>query len=198
LKNTDAKEFEVSFVYGVESSQSSYDYIIDMEDWILYYVSKSTTCVGERKPSSNFLRNEAEEVINSDRDAGLVEVRYPPDGEVSHMVACDPRPPRSHGCAVWHTRILITSVGLSMADVQYDTLILLSNYLNNGTFIQDIPDVISTTYLGPNPDAQTILREEEPVHDDISPPESEGTSDSVSLLVLTLIGITGVVLFPII
>mmetsp|Transcript_22807 Transcript_22807/g.40886 ORF Transcript_22807/g.40886 Transcript_22807/m.40886 type:complete len:162 (-) Transcript_22807:57-542(-) len=139
------------------------------------------------KSSSHFLRSGVDD-DNDHGPAGVVKVRYPQEGEISSMTTCDPRV-ISQGCAVWNTRLVIASVGLSVSEVHRDTLIALSNSLNNGTFVEYVPDLISTTYLGPQPDAQ-IIHEPEPSDDNYRP----SGSTAISLLV-PLLGAAGVAFF---
>ena len=156
-------EFELSFIYAVESMQPNYAYIDDLEDWILYYVAKATLydCSVD-KSASQFLRSNA--VVEDDHVAdevefsGVVKVRYPQDGHgiTVRTSECDPTSSVAKGCAVWSTRLVLSTVELSVPTVHGDMLQLLSDSLNNGTFVEYIPDLISTAYLGPNPVALAV------------------------------------------
>ena len=45
--------------------------------------------------------------------------------------------------------MLITSVGVQTSEVRNDILRLLLTAFNNGTFVDTIHEIVSTTYLGP-------------------------------------------------
>ena len=173
-------EFELSFIYAVESTREKYDYIDDLEDWILYFIAKSTlSCADANSP--HLLRSPKEDG-RQPLPAGVVKVQHSQDGEVTSRTACDPVAPFSTGCAIWRTRIVITSLGLPVSEVRHDTLLSLLKSLNNGTFafVKYMPDIISTTYLGPHPDAWTIAKLE---NVDKHPPQKEGTT---TLLIITV------------
>jgi len=155
LASQSMDEFEISFVYGVESARADYAYIGDLEDWILYTVAKSTLhCLDEGR--SHFLRSATTGENDVSLSAGVEKISYPRDGEISSRTPCDPVSPAAKGCAVWHTRLVISSVGLSLPEVRRGALQTLSNSFDNNTFVGHVPDLISTAYLGPHIDDQVM------------------------------------------
>lgn len=74
-------EFDVAFVFGVETTTSSYDYIDDLEILVLDFVSASVLeCIDDEEQSLQLLRRE--DTIPS---RGVVRVRYPPQGKITSM-----------------------------------------------------------------------------------------------------------------
>ena len=151
--------------------QSNYAYIDELEDWILYYVAEATLggCSIDETASQLLRSNTVAEDDHKADEAefsGVVKVRYPQDGHdvTVRTSECDPTSSVAKGCAVWSTRLVLSSVELSVPVVHRDTLQLLSDSLNNGTFVEHIPDLISTVYLGPNPGALTVQEEVEVVN----------------------------------
>ena len=45
--------------------------------------------------------------------------------------------------------MLVSSVGMPIAEIHIDVLQVLSNAFNNGTLVEAIPEVIKAMYLGP-------------------------------------------------
>lgn len=155
MSSQDGDEFEVSFLYSVESSQPSYEYIDDLEDWILYYVANKTalSCAGVDGGTSYVLPAGRE----GKSRAGVIKVRYPEDGEsTSIRGSCDQVSSIVKACAIWRTKLVITSVGLSVADIHRDALMTIRDAFEDGTFLRGIPGLIDISYLGPHPDALTI------------------------------------------
>jgi hypothetical protein len=78
------EEFELSFVYGVESSSHDvYEYTDDLENLVLDFVASTVLiCAGESDtytvpvPRSQHLAGEM-------RDLGVVRIRYPEYGEIT-------------------------------------------------------------------------------------------------------------------
>ena len=197
-------EFEVSFVYAVESRQTNYDYMKDLEDWILYYVAESIlSCDGDKISSQFLLRSGSIELDDNDEPhrslGGVIKVRYPQDGSeiTSQTSECDPTLSDAKGCTVWSTRLLITSVGLHVSDVHHEMLHLISNALNNGTFVESVPDLIKTAYLGPQLDSSASATT---VSDDHGEDVVDNTKQSMWSLVffipIVVLGVIGIVFFP--
>eukprot|EP00970_Alexandrium_tamarense_P009421 scaffold1880_cov207-Alexandrium_tamarense.AAC.3 len=146
-------EFQLSFVYGVEYTTSNHDsFINDMEDWILYYVaSSSLKCFGgNHQQQSSLLRGEVDEI----GAAGVTKILYPSDdGDITSTITCDPISAQAQGCSIFNTRMLVTSVGVPIHNVRNKILAVLADALNNGTFVEYIPEIVTTAYLGPEVEA---------------------------------------------
>lgn len=50
------------------------------------------------------------------------------------------------------TKLLVTSVGVPVSKVHSDVLMLLNDAFKEGLFVDIIPDLILTNYLGPDPE----------------------------------------------
>lgn len=48
-----------------------------------------------------------------------------------------------------NSRMLVTSVSVRISEVRSGILQILLNAFNNGTFVDAIPEIVATTYLGP-------------------------------------------------
>ena len=196
-------EFELSFVYAVESRQTNHDYMNDLEDWILYYVAESTLSCDDGKIASQILlRSGSTEVDDNNEPQSpggrVIKVRYPQDGNeiTSQTSDCDPTLSDAKGCTVWSTRLLITSIGLPASNVHHEILNLISNALNNGTFVENVPDLIKTVYLGPQLDSLAVTT----VHDDhgevVVDKKKQSMWSLVFFIPIVALGVIGIVFFP--
>jgi len=199
-------EFEVSFVYAVESRQPNYDYMKDLEDWILYYVAETTLSCDDDKISSQFLLRSGGELENDYNDeqqrslGGVIKVRYPQDGSeiTSQTSECDPTLSDAKGCKVWSTRLVISSIELLVSDVHHEILHLISNALNNGTFVESVPDLIKTVYLGPQLDSSAAVTVNND-HDEVIVDNTKQRQSMWSLVFfipIVVLGVIGIVFFP--
>lgn len=66
---------------------------------------------------------------------------------------CDPTLPQAEGCAILTSKMLVTSVGVSVADVHRDILEVLADGFRENVLIEFLPELLSTSYLGPDLDA---------------------------------------------
>jgi len=195
-------EFEISFVYAVESRQTNHDYMNDLEDWILYYVAESTLSCDDDKISSQFLLRSSS-LLDNDNDeprshGGVIKVRYPQDGNeiTSQTSECDPTLSNAKGCTVWSTRLIVSSVGLPVSDVHHEILHLISNALNNGTFVESVPDLIKTVYLGPQLDSSASATTVSDDHGEVVVDEKQSMWSLVFFVPIVVLGVIGIVFFP--
>jgi hypothetical protein len=197
-------EFELSFVYAVESRQTNHDYMNDLEDWILYYVAESILSCDDDKIASQFLlRSSSTEVDDNDGPqrslGGVIKVRYPQDGSeiTSQTSECDSTLSDAKGCTVWSTRLMITSMGLPVSDVHHEILHLISNAMNNGTFVESVPDLIKTVYLGPQLDSSAASAVRDDDHGKVVVDNTKQSMWSLVLFIPILaLGAIGIVFFP--
>jgi len=196
-------EFELSFVYAVESRQTNHDYMNDLEDWILYYVAESTlSCDDDKISSQILLRSSSTEVDDNDEPqrslGGVIEVRYPQDGSeiTSQTSKCDPTLSDAKGCTVWSTRLVISSFGLPLSAVHQEILHLISNALNNGTFVESVPDLIKTVYLGPQLDSSAAATVSDDHGEAIVDKKKQSMWSLVFFIPIVVLGVIGIVFFP--
>jgi len=196
-------EFEISFVYAVESRQTNHDYMNDLEDWILYYVAESTLSCDDDKISSQFLLRSGSVLENGDNDEiqslrGVIKVRYPQDGgEITSQTSeCDPTLSDAKGCTVWSTRLLVSSVGLPVSDVHHEILHLISVALNNGTFVENVPDLFKTVYLGPQLDSSASATTVSDDHGEVIVDNKQSMWSLVFFIPIVVLGVIGIVFFP--
>jgi hypothetical protein len=76
------EEFELSFVYGVESSSNDVcEYTDDLENLVLDFVASTVLiCTGE---SDTFAVQRSQHLAGEIRDSGVVRIRYPEYGEIT-------------------------------------------------------------------------------------------------------------------
>ena len=65
-------------------------------------------------------------------------------------------PSRAKSCAILNTKLLVTSGGRSKSEVHRTILLALTNALNQSKFIESIPNLTTTSYLGPDPESMTL------------------------------------------
>jgi hypothetical protein len=65
-------------------------------------------------------------------------------------------PSRAKSCAILNTKLLVTSAGASKSEVHHTILLALTNALNQSKFIESIPNLTTTSYLGPDPESMTL------------------------------------------
>ena len=87
----------------------------------------------------------------------VVRVRYPSEGAISAVSDCDPVSPEAGGCAVLSTTLYVTtSPGADGPRVHRDVLTVLDDALRGDAFVGAVPDVVVTSYLGPDPEAASL------------------------------------------
>ena len=137
---------ELTFVYGVESTEPTSNLVGDIEDWIIYYIAKSSLgCVLETQ-SGSFLRgNETSKLAGA-----ITKIEYRPDNSTTWS-RCLPESTEASDCAVLRSTLIVVSRGVPVANLRRGLLADVSHLVNNGTLMIDIPHIISMSYLGPDP-----------------------------------------------
>ena len=194
-------EFELSFVYAVESRQRNHDYMKDLEDWILYYVAESILSCDDDEISSQILLRSGSVLEHGNDEplslGGVIKVRYPQDGSEitsqNQTGECDPTLSDAKGCKVWSTRLVISSIGLPVSDVHHEILHLISVALDNGTFVESVPDVIKTIYLGPHLDSSAAVQDD---HGEVDVDKKQSMWSLVFFIPIVVLGVIGIVFFP--
>lgn len=69
---------------------------------------------------------------------------------------CDPVLPLGKECGILANKLLVTSVGVPITEVHREILTLLSNAFQQNIFVEFIPGLLTTTFLGPDPEALII------------------------------------------
>ena len=96
------------------------------------------------------------------------------------------------------TKLLVTSVGVPINKVHSDVLMLLNDAFQEGAFVDIIPELLVTSYLGPDPEefvVETVA---------LPPSNSEGGTKkssrtiavSFSIVVVVLAGLVACFSFP--
>lgn len=137
---------ELTFVYGVESTEPTDKLVGDIEDWIIYYIAKSSLgCVLEAQSGSSLRGNE------TSRFAGAITKIEYSQGNSTTWSRCLPESIKASDCAVLRSTLIVVSRGVPAADLRLGILADISQLVNNGTLMIDIPHIISMSYLGPDP-----------------------------------------------
>jgi len=148
-------EFDVTFVFGVETTTSSYDYIDDLEIVVLDFVSASVLeCIDDKEQSVQLLRRD--DTIPS---RGVVRVRYPSQGKITTIARCESTLPNAQGCAVFTLKLLITVIDMPESEVHGDILNLLADAMDKRIFEEIVPELITLNYLGPDPGEEVVISE---------------------------------------
>ena len=152
------EEFEVTFVYGVETSTSSRRFVGGIEDAVLDYVATNVLRCADDGDSPPRLRSGGAPAVGAPDAAGeVVRVRYPSEGAISAVSDCDPVTSEAGGCAVLSTTLYVTTLaGADGPRVHRDVLTVLDDALRGDAFIGTVPDVVVTSYLGPDPEAASL------------------------------------------
>ncbi len=74
---------------------------------------------------------------------------------------CDPESSQAQVCAIMNTKLLVTSTGVPNSKVHTDVLKLLSDAFREEIFLEFIPELLTASYLGPDPEAFMVLSETE-------------------------------------
>jgi hypothetical protein len=70
---------------------------------------------------------------------------------------CDPRTTSQvQGCAILNTKLLVSSIGAPISKVHSDILSVLSGAFRDNSFVYIIPELLDTSFLGPDPEALTL------------------------------------------
>lgn len=146
----------MSFEYGIESTSKDVSDLIDeMESLILDFVATSALrCAREGNAQAVQLRSGGKDAIGY---AGVVRIRYPVYGEVTSITNCDPRTAtHAQGCEILNSKLLVTSIGVSISKIHSDIITVLSDAFRENIFIEFIPELLDTFFLGPDPEAMTL------------------------------------------
>jgi len=164
----------MSFVYGVETSSAmvSYSFVDGLEGLILDVVAASVLrCVyGGAASSGGGNSTQRSKLRRIGGDAKIVRVRYAPAPHAT--TTCDPLSPQAEGCAVLTTHLLVTTAGGAVPVPKMHNVILtvIVDAFSENIFAEFIPELLSTSYLGPDPGAltfsnkQTTLEERQKTH----------------------------------
>ena len=60
------------------------------------------------------------------------------------------------------TRLLVTASGAAMAEAHEGVLTVLANAFSENIFTEIIPELMSTSYLGPDPEALALSKDTQP------------------------------------
>ena len=94
------------------------------------------------------------------------------------------------------TKLLVTSVGVPINKVHSDVLMLLNDAFQEGAFVDIIPELLVTSYLGPDPEEFVVVA--------LPPSNSEGGTKkssrtiavSFSIAIVVLAGLVACFSFP--
>jgi hypothetical protein len=213
-----SQEIEISFLYGVQSKTVDHFYLEELEGLILDFLRVSIVmCLddGERAAPQVWKIDDQQDA------AGVIRVRYPEIEDVSTIckfdplsfgfllfyiiltdaslfqktAQCDPTLVDAKGCIMLSTKLLVTSVGVPIIKVHSDVLMLLNDAFQEGAFVDIIPELLVTSYLGPDPEEFTVA---------LPPSNSEGGTKkssrtiavSFSIAVVVLAGLVACFSFP--
>jgi hypothetical protein len=190
-----SQEIEISFLYGVQSKTVDHFYLEELEGLILDFLRVSIVmCLddGERAAPQVWKIDDQQDA------AGVIRVRYPEIEDVSTISQCDPTLVDAKGCIMLSTKLLVTSVGVPIIKVHSDVLMLLNDAFQEGAFVDIIPELLVTSYLGPDPEefvVETVA---------LPPSNSEGGTKkssrtiavSFSIAIVVLAGLVACFSFP--
>ena len=74
---------------------------------------------------------------------------------------CEPESSQAQVCAILNTKLLVTSIGVPNAKVHTDVLKLLSDAFREEIFLEFMPELLTASYLGPDPEALILSSEAE-------------------------------------
>ena len=74
---------------------------------------------------------------------------------------CEPESSQAQVCAILNTKLLVTSIGVPNTKVHTDVLKLLSDAFREEIFLEFIPELLTASYLGPDPEALILSSEAE-------------------------------------
>jgi len=69
---------------------------------------------------------------------------------------CDPTSAQALGCVVLNTKVLVTSMGVSVSDIHRDILAVLKDAFEENILVEYTPEILTTSYVGPDPDAMNL------------------------------------------
>ena len=153
--NKDEAIDELTFVYGVESTEPTYELVDDIEDWIIYYIAKSSLGCVLGTQSASFLRgNETSGFVGA-----ITKIEYSQDNSTTWS-RCLPESIEASDCAVLRSTLIVASRGVPATDLRRSILADISQLVNNGTLINDVPNIVTMSYLGPDPQRRKRRRAE--------------------------------------
>ena len=100
-----------------------------------------------------------------------------------------------------NTKLLVTSVGVPLNKVHSDVLMLLNDAFEEGAFVDIIPELLVTSYLGPDPEefqlkSETIASSPPPSNSEGGSKSSRVIAVSFSIAVVVLAGLVACFSFP--
>ena len=102
---------------------------------------------------------------------------------------CDPRTPsQGQGCEILNTRLLVTSIGAPISKVHTDILTVLSDAFRENIFIEFIPELLDTSFLGPDPEAMTVSAAAADADDSADADNAAGSDTTRTWVVALTIG----------
>lgn len=84
----------------------------------------------------------------------------------------------ARGCAILSSKLFVSSIGVPISKVHSDIIEMLSYAIREETFVDFIPELLTTTFLGPDPEALTLDSEIIAIN--------TGRSDSINAWVIAL------------
>jgi len=181
-------EFEVSFVYGVESSEEDHGtYLDDLETLILDYIATSVLhCGSDAHQSVQLRKKRSGGKVIVDDTSHVVRIRYPEFGQITSVcksfddclfsyspdlstnivfcslpkstAKCDPTLSQAKGCVMLETELLVTTIDSTSTseEVHHNILHSLQDAFKKNVFTEFMPELITTSYLGPEPDVSML------------------------------------------
>ena len=171
VSETDIDEYEVSFEYGVDSTSNTIHFIDELGRMILDFLAISVMRCSETGQT----RSQGGSVVS------IILAN-------TEVWSCDPY---EQGCGVLNTKLLITSSGLATSHVHRDILSVLQESFKEGVFTEFIPELTTTSYLGPEPEVFLFVESEETINEENN---AAGIIFRVSCAFLILFGVSVVVL----
>jgi len=171
VSETDIDEYEVSFEYGVDSTSNTIHFIDELGRMILDFLAISVMRCSETGQT----RSQGGSVVS------IILAN-------TEVWSCDPY---EQGCGVLNTKLLITSSGLATSHVHRDILSVLQESFKEGMFTEFIPELTTTSYLGPEPEVFSFIESEETINEESN---AAGIIFRVSCAFLILFGVSVLVL----
>ena len=84
----------------------------------------------------------------------------------------------ARGCEILSSKLVVSSIGVPISKVHSDIIEMLSYAIREETFVDFIPELLTTTFLGPDPEALTLDSENAVIN--------TGRSDSINAWVIAL------------
>lgn len=79
-----------------------------------------------------------------------------------------------------NSKLLVSSTGAPISEVHHDILMVVSDAFREHVFLEFIPELVGTAYLGPDPDALMLSAKET---DDTNVESGSGSSNTVTIII---------------